>query len=282
MYVEPGQGQAKMRAEREHPRIDVAQFNNPYAIRAWEEGLIAELKPSDIPNLDRLHDWGKIKAGGKTVAAAMYMIDLGIAYRTDKIKRKITSWNDLWDPAFKRRVGLNDITNFGGRTLVLAAKLAGGDERNIEPGFKNLNRLGSNLRLLYPNPQLMDKGLASGEVWIGAYFYSAADRLRKEGKPIAYVAPKEGVVGSQDVFVLVKNGPNSQWAAKYIDMALGAEAQRTHTELLKLIPANREVPVSAEAAARVKGAMLFDDAYITGQFAGWKSRWDREITPLLE
>ena len=48
-----------------------------------------------------------------------------------------TSWADLWDPKFKGKLAMPDLTASGSyQVLVMAAKINGGDENNIDPGFE--------------------------------------------------------------------------------------------------------------------------------------------------
>ena len=48
-----------------------------------------------------------------------------------------TSWNDLKDPKFKKLLVIPPINNtYGLYTLMMFARMNGGGEKNIEPGFK--------------------------------------------------------------------------------------------------------------------------------------------------
>ncbi len=69
----------------------------------------------------------------------------GILYRTDKVKTPPKSYKDFLDPAYDGHIAFPTITNgYGTDFLVMLARAYGGDEKNIEPGFKALAKLAGN------------------------------------------------------------------------------------------------------------------------------------------
>ena len=72
---------------------------------------------------------------------AIGLIGTGFMYNTKVFKEKgwaaPTSWNDLKDPKFKKLLVIPPINNtYGLYTLMMYARMNGGGEKNIEPGFK--------------------------------------------------------------------------------------------------------------------------------------------------
>ena len=59
------------------------------------------------------------------------------AYNPKKIKTPPTSWEDMWNPEYKGRVGITGLaSSLGTAFMVEIAKLHGGSETNIEPAFE--------------------------------------------------------------------------------------------------------------------------------------------------
>jgi putative spermidine/putrescine transport system substrate-binding protein len=78
---------------------------------------------------------------------------VGLTYNPEKIKTPPTSWRDLWKPEFKGRVGITTLNStLGTGWLVEVAKMYGGSESNVEPGFKAINELKPNLAAVAANP----------------------------------------------------------------------------------------------------------------------------------
>jgi spermidine/putrescine-binding protein len=75
------------------------------------------------------------------MAVAVGQTGTGFMINTKVFKEKgwatPTSWDDLKDPKFKKLLVIPPINNtYGLYTLMMFARLNGGGEKNIEPGFK--------------------------------------------------------------------------------------------------------------------------------------------------
>ena len=67
---------------------------------------------------------------------------IGIGFNPKKIKERPKSWNDLFNPAYKGRVGLTALNStLGMAFMVDLAKTRGGSESDIEPAFKALKEV---------------------------------------------------------------------------------------------------------------------------------------------
>ena len=67
---------------------------------------------------------------------------IGIGYNPKKIKTPPKSWDDLWNPIYKGRVGLTALNSTLGMAFMAEiARLKGGSESNLEPAFKALKTL---------------------------------------------------------------------------------------------------------------------------------------------
>jgi putative spermidine/putrescine transport system substrate-binding protein len=133
---------------RGNPEIDVIFLAYPDSIRAVNEELGMVLTPQDVPNVVNLHPvWYE---SYKKQAVGLDYASWGITYRTDSGVPAPTSWLDLFKPEYAGKVIVPNLTASGGfQTLVMMAKLHGGSEDNIEPGFEAMKKLKPNIRKFY-------------------------------------------------------------------------------------------------------------------------------------
>jgi hypothetical protein len=94
-----------------------------------------------IPNAARVHLMRR--PGNRGVGYGISGV--GYMYNKNLVKEPPTSWTDLWNPKWRGKVTFFD-NNF--IPLVLAARLNGGDEKNIDPGFKTCMDNAKNIRAL--------------------------------------------------------------------------------------------------------------------------------------
>src|SRR5699024_716341 len=114
--------------------FDVAYMDLAVVAQAKEAGLLQPIELDNIPNSKELYPIA-IDEDGYWVAELTAMT--GIAYNTETISTPPTSWADLWNEEYENRVAISDVSGtVGYQFLVQAAKMNGGDEENIDPGFE--------------------------------------------------------------------------------------------------------------------------------------------------
>src|SRR3954454_22168626 len=129
------------------PPFDVAFFDEPQVMDAVKDGLIAEYPADKSPNFKDLVPKFQDKWGPKTTLQVV-----GIAYNPKKIKTPPKSWDALWDPQYRGRVGLTALNSqLGIAFLAEINRLKGGTEADFEPAFKALRELLPNVGAIAPN-----------------------------------------------------------------------------------------------------------------------------------
>jgi len=184
-----------------------------------EEGLLEEIDHSLIPNLvhiDKKYLDTPYDPGNRYSLPYLWGTT-GIAYNTRYIKEPITSWNDLWNPAYARRVMLLDDS----REVVGMALQALGYSAN-ETSPEALREARQKLIELAPRVIAYDNGigkdlLVSEEVWIAHAWNGDAALAMEENPYITYVLPKEGGVTWQDNLAIPKGAPNKRAAHLFIN-----------------------------------------------------------------
>src|SRR5690349_12330787 len=139
---------AKVNAARANPAIDVMLHDPGPALVAIGQGLI---EPYPV---DRSAHYKELitEAQEPNGPAAFFQV-VGLTYNPDSVRTPPTSWADLWNPAYKGRVGITNLNStLGTGWMVEIAKLHGGSEANIDPAFKALEQLKPNLAAVAANP----------------------------------------------------------------------------------------------------------------------------------
>ena len=184
-----------------------------------EEGLLEEIDLSLIPNLKYIGEkYLNTPVDPENRYSLPYMWGTtGIAYNTRFIQGPITSWNDLWNPAFNRRLLLLDDSR---EVVGMALQSLGYSVNETDP--ERLAEARRKLAELAPRVLAYDSGfgkdlLVSGEAWIAHTWNGDAAMAMEENPDITYVLPKEGGVAWQDYLVIPKNAPNKRAAHLFIN-----------------------------------------------------------------
>ncbi len=226
--------------------FDIAQPSlTEYALH-MEFELYQEIIESKITNLNNLEPsfWeSSAKQGGVIRGQRVGLpYDWGteaIAWRTDKLDFKYgeLSYGDLWEPEFAQKVTCRPHSVFIGAGLYLDAIGKVPSNRMLDTYeseekmrkvydeiFKFLVEKKKNIKMFWNNAQdhqlaFLQNGCVIGQTWDGPML-----TLKKEGKPVSYMAPKEGAMTWVDSMAIVKNAKNVEQAYAFINWAYTPEA----------------------------------------------------------
>jgi putative spermidine/putrescine transport system substrate-binding protein len=271
----------KMRANKARPSYSIVMMDDPVMVVADNEGLLGKVTPENVPNRARI-DPTAIHRGGSWVN---YQAAAGtIVYNTKLLPGGIGSWAEAWEPKYKGRVVVPALRNTEGvLTLIMAAHLETGlpfDKAllNIDAGFQRVAKLKPNLLTVYASAtqgfQLLEQGEAT--VVLSAPAQPVAAR-KAQGVPIDVANPKEGAFAMPNGIALVKDGPNPELAAQYVNEMLGDEYQYMVAGVLNANPVNMTAKVP-DTFKRQTNLFRPDWAYIAEHRAAWTERWAREIS----
>ncbi len=272
---------AKLRAQRNNPQIDVAYMDRSQGTLARNEGLLAKLDPNKIASLNQLYDKAKFEG----YMAAQLFAACGLVYNNKEVKDPPKAWADLWSPRFAGKIALPDISGTAGwMTMLMAARINGGDLKNMDPGFEAVKKLKKNVVTFYTHADQLVSLLERGEAVIAPWYHDRTAFSQKKGLPLSFVFPEEGAVAILPCVVIPKGAPNQELAEKYIDMVLSIEGQKCFAENMFEGAVNKEVELSDELAAKlpygpkVIEAMVVPDYEYVGQKQGeWTEKFNKEI-----
>jgi putative spermidine/putrescine transport system substrate-binding protein len=273
---------AKVNAAKNNPPIDVMLHDPGPALTAIGQGLVDNYPVAQSKNYKDLI----VEAQEETGPAIFFQV-VGLTYNPEKIKKPPTSWKDLWSPEYKGRAGITNLNStLGTGFLVEVAKMFGGSESNIDPGFKALNDLKPNLAAVAANPGALATLFQQGQVDISPGNFNAIQILKARGVPVEFVVPKEGAIAFKTTIHIVKNTKNKDLAVALIEAAMSPDVQ---TRLMQspylVVPTNSKVQMQGEISkvlvkdqAELKKKFVFQDwKKINEQRAQWIERFNREI-----
>lgn len=274
---------AKLQAQKGNQQIDVAILDDGPMYQAIELGFCGTIDGLDSANLFELARFPEDKA------VAMGVVATGLFYNADYFEQQgwdaPTSWNDLKDPKFQGKVVIPPINNtYGLYTLVQFARLNGGGETDIEPGFTTMiDEVNQNVLAYEPSPGKMTELFQSGQAVLGVWGSSRVGALADTGFPAKFVYPEEGAVTLLTVACPIAKDNASSLATEFIRYMVTPDVQNYMVNDYGLGPVNSTVEVGPEAGGFIPAGDVVADLYnpdwvtINQNREDWTKRWNREV-----
>jgi spermidine/putrescine transport system substrate-binding protein len=184
----------------------------------------------------------------------------GIAYNTRAIGREIRSVKDLWDPAFKGRVGMmSDNTDLGTAGLLYL----GLDPATSKPeDWRAAADVLANQRPLvrgYYDQRYID-ALEKGETWISQAWSGDIFQANASGFPhLRFVVPEEGVMHWTDNMMIPRGAANplsaAQWMNYYYQPRVAAQVA-DWVEYITPVPAAQALLMRSDPAV-ARSSLVF-------------------------
>jgi putative spermidine/putrescine transport system substrate-binding protein len=264
---------------------DVAYMDLVPMEQAIAANLLTKLDKSKLTNIGDIYP---LAVDPKGYYVAELVAATGIAYNTDKIKTPPKSWQDLFDPKYKGKVIISDISGTAGYQFLLeAAKLNGGNENNIDPGFAALQRLKPNLASIYNTPDQAIQLLTSGEAWIGVGYSDRTAAAKNSGAPIAFAYPDEGALAVLSAMAIPSGGTNVDLAHKWIDDQISPTVMKSFLSTIPEGPTNKKVTLDASYVSKnyvpqgldlINKLVSFDYSVVAKNLPTWTSRFGSSIS----
>ncbi|MBN9540847.1 MAG: extracellular solute-binding protein [Reyranella sp.] len=210
-------------------------------IESFDDNQLTGIKDVDPKYLTR-------DKAGRHVGLPVYFTYYGIAYNTDLAKAEdFASWQGLADAKWKGKLSLTRPVYLAPYDAVIMAKAMGGSEKDIDPGFKLLERIVPNVLATYTSLAHMNTLLTRGEVAAVPFYASRVWALRRQGAANVEVAmPKEGVLMLPYVVVVPKGAKHQDKALVWLNYIAGAEPQLRAAALDGWLPMNAKVKLPDE------------------------------------
>jgi putative spermidine/putrescine transport system substrate-binding protein len=242
---------AKIRAQKNSPQLDVVLMDDIGVVTVAPEGLLQPLDLSKIPNAADV-DPRFVIANSMGIGFFTYVDTL--LFNTQAYPQPPTTWRELWSDKLRNKVAVPSSNQTPALHMVIvAARLAGGDQHNPDPGFELLGKLKPNVHSFAENTAQMAELLKSRDIellgWTSYIFKEYMDK----GYPIENTfAVKEGVFATPACAAIPKGHPGPQELAElFVNKCLDAKAQEGMAKGLWFGPTNRKANIPPEVAKRV-------------------------------
>jgi putative spermidine/putrescine transport system substrate-binding protein len=270
---------ARLYAETDNPTMDVMYVGLDQTMQAAADGVITEPNPAGVPEYANLYEQAKTPG-----AYGVAFMSIGIMYNTDMVETAPTAWADLWKPEYAGKVAPFVFPGTQGTAfLAMAAKINGGSESDMGPGFEALKEL-------KPFPSILsgvdetNLGFKEGDIWFAPQIHGYVYKYQDEGGPVGFVLPEEGAPLAVNSAVIPVNSKNADLAEIFINIHLGQATQEAYAKELYYAPTNKTVVLDEALAAKmpygeeeVGQLLMLDSKAISEQATELADRWNREI-----
>jgi putative spermidine/putrescine transport system substrate-binding protein len=278
---------AKVQATKEKPQMHVMFLDDGVMYRAISMGLCEKLKSS--PVLGELHAAARMK---DDMAAGVSIGMTGLAYNpkvfADKGWPVPTSWMDLANPKYKGKVVFQSLpsSTFGLHGFLMVNRIQGGNDRNVEPGFKAWpTTIGPNVLEYIPSSAKLSEMVQTGEAAIFPLTPTMVSTFKARGLPIEYVQPKEGSVVLMTAECVIARNSEPELAQKLAEFILTPDVQAKALQYGNYNPSNAKTKPANEASAKefatlnnyMKTAVTVDWETINENRPTWNQRWNRTV-----
>lgn len=274
---------AKLQAQKSNQQIDIAIVDDGPMYQAIALGFCA---PITGMNTADIYDAARYK-GDRAVGIGL--VATGFMYNTKYFKEKgwtpPSSWNDLADPKYKQLLVIPPINNtYGLHTLIMEARLHGGGEKAIDPGFKIMKeKVNPNVLAYEPSPGKMTELFQSGQAVIAVWGSGRVKSFADTGFPVDFVYPKEGAVTLLSSVCPVAKPTASPLAQDFVQMMIAPELQTILAKEYGYGPVNKKAKVDpnearmAPVGERASKLLVVDWDVINEKRDEWTKRWNREV-----
>jgi putative spermidine/putrescine transport system substrate-binding protein len=280
---------AKLRAAKgSNPPFDVVNMLDEQMDIAIREELIDPFDSGEVPNVKDLYTVSvpkKWQKDGKYYAVHQNWGQLGITYRTDKVKTPPKEWLHFWKPEYKGLIGMPPISYSVGLQFFIATIHAlGGDEKSpadVDRAFAKMKELQPSVAQQPADAGAIQQLLERGDIALVALWDGRAHGLAAAGLPIGFSYPNQpGPVASGAPMAITKGTKNRVAALKLIDFRLSSDPQKGFCQAMWYGPSNSKVKLDPKYAAKVAYGtahyekLLSPNYDVVGQKLGeWTQRW---------
>jgi ABC-type Fe3+ transport system substrate-binding protein len=212
---------AAFKTQWPNPDADVYQLYNEYIKQGAAEGYFLRLRDFYDPPVWAKFDKDAVATMDVDGYTAPLSLSASVLVVQNSLGDAVTSWKDLGDPKYAKRVTFDSALSVGsGYNMIAAAALAIGndwngwfkdgklDEAAAMPAFKECARWAGNALTLTQGSGSITPLLRRGEALFSAWWWQQGQRENEIGTPVHVVYPKEGIPAS------VETGPVVQTHAK--------------------------------------------------------------------
>lgn len=268
-------------AQKDKPQVDVVQSDLLPFLAGDQQGLFQPLDAKDIPNIAKLAPVARVNANTiMTYGDVMAIIYNHEVFAQKKWAEPKAEWGELMRPEFKGGLVLPPVnTTYGLYVLITLARVHGGSEHQIGPGFEALKKLAPGIVEWPTTFARMGQFLQDGSAAVGFYSSSSAAEMARRGVPVKYVVPKP-LFFTGTAAGIMKNAPNPEGARAFLNWWLSKEVMTFRAERYGNVTMNAEVTTNPIPVATLNDMQRVDYAEVNARRADWIKVFEREVLPL--
>ena len=274
-----------LRAQKAAPQSDVVIMDVSVSKAGTDEGLFEKIDEKSVPSISELYPMARI---ADIAGVAVTFDSMVLLYNSDQVKEAPKSWKALADKAYQGKVVIPGMPDIQGLSLVMVLdKAAGGSGAAslYDKGIQAVGAIAPNVMTWEPKPDVYAPIIA-GQAAIGIGWNARAQvNTDTSGGKLRATLPAEGSVFQINTIQLVKGSAKADAARKFINYALGAEAQKAFTESMFYAPTNSKAQIASSAIDRTAVKQL--DRMIPVDWLGVAKvrdqvieQWRRRVIPL--
>jgi putative spermidine/putrescine transport system substrate-binding protein len=281
---------AKLKAAGNRAQYDVITLAGVGALTLAKAGLLEKPDLNQLPNLASVDPRFRVGAEGCGIGYLLWTG--GLLYNTRTLKAAPTSYEEMWNPKYAKRIFLPPSTWTDALdTIVAAAKLDGGSLANAEAGFKRLAQLKDRVLTFGENPTQIAELFRTNSLDIGAVYAPAffAKELKDPNSGLgATYDLKEGFFADLMYTVMPKARPGeSSVVHAFLNHTIDPVVQGRMAEDVLNGPVNQKAVLSADARKSPfiikpeqldSKAVIHDGAMLATLREGWIKRYTQTFS----
>jgi iron(III) transport system substrate-binding protein len=185
-------------------------------------------------------------------------------------------WEDLLQPKWKDKIAFTDPANSGSAysNVTLLVDMWGGSNA----GWSKVEKLIANTKMLNRS-SLVFQGVGNGEYPLGISLEYAGYLWAKNGAPVKVVYPAEGTIAQMEGVAIIKGGPNTANARKFVDFVNRKDVRELILEHTFRRPARQDLDLP-----NLPGKMprLNDIKLVKYDEAGWTAKRTETMARIKE
>jgi putative spermidine/putrescine transport system substrate-binding protein len=224
------------------PIFDTNLCFNANSAKLYDAGCAVDLNRDWVPN------WKDIRPAAHfgTYAFGYTFAINALTYNKEKVKPAPQSFEDLWNPKYKGKVGIPSYGWVGMYWLHAINKYFGGDEENVQPGIDALADLMKKQKPHVPDTvDLVKKLFHQGELWLMPFWDGRTRQLIDEGSPVGFAYIKDMMALCMTAPCL-KGVKNPKLVHDFINTTLNPERQVALAKIFKYSGTNRKCKLPPE------------------------------------
>lgn len=273
-----GEALARVRAEKDNPRVDVL-FGGPADthVAGAAAGLFEPYRPPEADRLgarfkDSQHRWI-----GVADDPLVFMFNAKLL--KERNLPAPASWQDLLSPAFKGQLQMADART-SGTAVTRIFSILEVNGRNEDRAFEYMKKLRDQIQVYTKSGGGGTLPVGLGQAAGGIFFIVDALKTKQEGYDVVISFPREGIGSAVEAVALIKGAKNPELGKKLIDWAATPAMQNLYAQKkINFVPAHPDVKTEPSLAAILKEAKIIaiDEAWAGENRKRIVDRWVNEV-----